>query len=51
MLEEGMVRNNVNIVLMSEILKIKKLKFLNKKKRKSKKNFSIFVILKDFFFS
>lgn len=26
MLEEGMVRNNVNIVLMSEILKIKKVK-------------------------
>lgn len=50
MLEGGRVRNNVNIVLMSEILKKrKKLKFLNKKE-KSKKNFSIFIILKDFFF-
>lgn len=48
MLEGGRVRNNVNIVLMSEILKKrKKLKFLNKKE-KSKKNF---IILKDFFFS
>lgn len=39
MLKEGMVRDNVNIVLMSEILKIKKLKFLNKKEKKIEEKF------------